>query len=245
MSVNGEKKHTNNQNTLKMKNNISHRNRFISFIQTTLIGGLAAILPLGLIVILFRWVIKLIERYLEPLVTLFETNTRISTIIVYIIAVAAIIALFFFIGLFIRTRFGKLLFTHFEKIYLSKLPGYSTAREIVQQFFGGNKKFFSEVVLVDIFGTGVLMTGFITDYQEWNEYVTVFVPTGPNPTSGNIYHLPKEQIRKSEASVDYGLKTIISCGAGSSGVFKISSIPHDKINETPPTNSLDNSGNEK
>jgi uncharacterized membrane protein len=216
-----------------MKKRVLPQRRFMHFLQTTLIGGLAAILPMGLIVILLRWIIKLIERYLEPLVALFETNTRLSTIIVYIIAVAAIITLFFFIGLFIRTRFGKFMMNHIEKKYLSKIPGYSTAREIVQQFFGGNKKFFSEVVLVDIFDTGVLMTGFITDYQEWNEYITVFVPTGPNPTSGNIYHLPRNRVRKSEATVDYGLKTIISCGAGSSEVFKVSSIPYDKINQIP------------
>ncbi len=216
-----------------MKKIVLPQKTFIHFLQTTLIGGLVAILPLGLIILLLRWIIKIIERYLEPLVALFETNNRFSTIIVYILALAAIITLFFFIGLFIRTRFGKFMMNHIEKKYFSKIPGYSTAREIVQQFLGGNKKFFSEVVLVDIFGTGVLMTGFITDYQEWNDYMTVFVPTGPNPTSGNIYHMPKERVRKSDATVDYGLKTIISCGAGSSEVFKVSSIPYSKINPIP------------
>ena len=193
--------------------------RFNIFLRTTLIGGLAAILPLGLIVIFFRWIIGLIEKYLEPLVNLFNTDTRISTIIVYLISVVSIIILFFFIGLFIRTRFGNLVLDYIEQTYFMKIPGYKTAREIVQQFFGNNRSFFSEVVLVDIFSTGVLMTGFVTDHQENNDFITVFVPTGPNPTSGNIYHLPKTNVRKSNTSVDVAIKSIISCGAGSSEVF--------------------------
>ena len=51
------------------------------------------------------------------------------------------------------------------------------------------------------------MTGFITDDQ--GEIITVFVPTGPNPTSGNIYHLAKDRVLKTGAPVDNGMKTII------------------------------------
>ena len=87
----------------------------------------------------------------------------------------------------------------------------------MQQFFGKNRSFFKEVVLVDIFNSGVLMTGFITD--DHGDILSVFVPTGPNPTSGNIYHLQKERVVKTTASVDLGMKTIISCGAGSAEVF--------------------------
>lgn len=193
--------------------------RFNNFARTTLIGGLVAILPLGLLVILFRWIIGIIEKYLAPLVGLFETNTRVSTILVYMLTVIAIILLFFFIGLFIQTRIGNMIRHHIEQRYLMKIPGYKTASDIVRQLFGGNRSFFSEVVLVDIFNSGCLMTGFITDNQHEGKFVTVFVPTGPNPTSGNIYHLPKEKVFPCSISVDVAIKSIISCGAGSSEVF--------------------------
>jgi uncharacterized membrane protein len=74
------------------------------------------------------------------------------------------------------------------------------------------------VVLVDLFNSGTLMTGFITDDQ--GEIITVFVPTGPNPTSGNIYHVRKEKVFKTDAAVDNGMRSIISCGAGSSEIFE-------------------------
>lgn len=188
------------------------------YVNATLLGGLVAILPLALIIVLFRWIIGMIERVLSPLVELFNTNSQLVVVGLYVLIVLGILVLFFFIGLFIQTRIGNFMKNNIEDKYLTKIPGYKTAKDIVMQFFGGNRSFFSEVVLVDIFNSGTLMTAFITDDQ--GDTVTVFVPTGPNPTSGNIYHVQKEKIIKTSASVDIGMKSIISCGSGSAELFK-------------------------
>jgi len=193
--------------------------RFKNFFRTTFIGGLVALLPITLIIIFFRWIINLIEKYLGPVVDLItETDSRLYTIGLYLLAIIAIILVFFSIGLIIQTGWGKFLNHQLEKKYLMKIPGYKIARETVSQFFGKNKSFFKEVVIVDLFNSGTLMTGFITDDQ--GEIITVFVPTGPNPTSGNIYHVPRDKVLRTGAPVDAGMKSIISCGAGSSEVFK-------------------------
>jgi uncharacterized membrane protein len=193
--------------------------RIRNFLRTTLIGGVVALAPLTLIVLLFRWVINLIGRTLTPLVDTIlqdpDPNPYFKFAL-YLISFTAILLFFFIIGLIIRTRLFRFL-NRAEDRYLLKIPGYKLAKETVQQFFGKNRSFFKEVVLVDIFNTGVLMTGFITDDQ--GEIISVFVPTGPNPTSGNIYHFQKERVTRTRASVDVGMKTIISCGAGSAEVF--------------------------
>jgi len=181
---------------------------------------MVAILPLVLIIILFRWIINLIQKYLEPLINLINTDSVLMIVVLYILAVIAIIILFFLLGLFIRTSVGRFFRTVLEEQYLSKIPGYKLARETVMQFFGKQKSFFREVVLVDIFNSGSLMTGFITDDHEDSDFLTVFVPTGPNPTSGNIYHVLKEKTIRTSTTVDKGMKSIISCGAGSSDIFK-------------------------
>ncbi len=191
--------------------------RFRNFLRTTLIGGLAAVLPMALIVIFFRWIFNLIKRYLEPIVDLIKVNTEIQVIILYIIVFVAILIIFFSIGLVIKTRIGRFINNVLEEKYLMKIPGYKIARDTVMQFFGKNTSFFSEVVLVDIFNSGTLMTGFITDNH--GEYITVFVPTGPNPTSGNIYHVERKKIIHTTTTIDSGMKSIISCGAGSTEVF--------------------------
>ena len=194
--------------------------RFRNFLRTTLIGGIVALAPLTLIILLFRWVINVIGRTLTPLVETILNDAHPNPYFkfaLYVISFAAILLFFFIIGLIIRTRLFRFL-DRAEDRYLMKIPGYKLVRETVQQFFGKKRSFFKEVVLVDIFNTGTLMTGFITDDQE--DIITVFVPTGPNPTSGNIYHFPKERVLKTKASVEVGMKTIISCGAGSAEVFE-------------------------
>jgi len=198
--------------------------RFRKFLRTTLIGGVVALAPLTLIVLLFRWVINLIGRTLTPLVDTILQNPDPNPYFkfaIYLLSVIAILLFFFIIGLIIRTRLFRFL-NRAEDRYLLKIPGYKIAKETVQQFFGKNRSFFKEVVLVDIFNTGALMTGFITDDQ--GDIISVFVPTGPNPTSGNIYHLQKERVSRTKAPVDVGMKTIISCGAGSAEVFATAEI---------------------
>jgi uncharacterized membrane protein len=189
------------------------------FLRTTLIGGVVALAPLTLIILLFRWVINLIGRSLTPLVNTIlqdpDPNPYVKFAI-YLLTFSAILLFFFIIGLAVRTRLSRFM-DRFEDHYLLRIPGYKLAKETVQQFFGKNRSFFKEVVLVDIFNSGALMTGFITDDQ--GDIISVFVPTGPNPTSGNIYHLQKERVLRTTASVDVGMKTIISCGAGSAEVF--------------------------
>lgn len=193
--------------------------RFKNFLRTTLIGGFVALAPITLIILLFRWVITVIGRNLTPLVDTILQDPDPNPyykFALYVITFTAILLFFFLIGLIVRTRLYRFI-SKAEDRYFKKIPGYKLAKETVQQFFGKNRSFFSEVVLVDIFNTGALMTGFITDDQ--GEIITVFVPTGPNPTSGNIYHLNKDRVMKTGASVDNGMKSIISCGAGSATLF--------------------------
>lgn len=192
--------------------------RLRSFFRTTFIGGLVALLPLSMVIIIFRWIINIIEKYLGPVVHMVpDMNSRLYTFGLYVLAVIAVFLIFFSIGLIIKTRWGKFLNKQLEQKYLMKIPGYKIARDTVSQFFGKNRSFFKEVVIVDLFNSGTLMTGFITDDQ--GEIISIFVPTGPNPTSGNIYHVPKEKVLRTGAPVDVGMKSIISCGAGSSEIF--------------------------
>lgn len=203
--------------------------RMRNFFKTTLIGGLVALLPLSLIVIVMTWIVNLVEKYFGPLVRLINTDSRFYTVLLYLLAVILFLVILFSIGLIIKTSWGRFLNHVLEQKYLMKIPGYKLARETVKQFFGKNKSFFREVVLVDPFNSGTLMTGFITDDQ--GDVITVFVPTGPNPTSGNIMHIPAERVVRSNTSIDVGMKSIIGCGAGSKEVFD--NIQKKSSDETP------------
>lgn len=119
------------------------------------------------------------------------------------------------VGALVRTRLGGFIHTNLEHSIFNVAPGYSTIKDVVQQFFGTKKSPFSSVALARIFGNETLVTVFITDEHKESGMVTVFMPTGPNPTSGNIYHLKEEFIHRIDASVEDTMRSIISCGAGS------------------------------
>ena len=81
--------------------------RLRNFLRTTLIGGIVALAPLTLIVLLFRWVITVIGRNLTPLVdTILQDPdpNPFFKLALYVITFTAVLLFFFIIGLVVRTR---------------------------------------------------------------------------------------------------------------------------------------------
>ncbi len=63
------------------------------------------------------------------------------------------------------------------------------------------------------------MTAFITDEHE-SGWKTAFIPTGPNPTTGYIVHLPESDVFPIDVRVEDAIRSIISCGAGSAPLIE-------------------------
>ncbi len=197
--------------------------RLKNFIFTTLIGGFIVLLPFTIFVVLAKSLIGFIKNILDPISILvkheipWETPEYFYDLLAFII----VISIFFSVGLFVKTRFGKNLFDFIEHTYLDKLPLYSSIKKTVQQFTGVKKMPFSEVVLVDAFSNGTKMTGFVTDKND-NGIYTVFVPTAPNPTNGFIFHVKESQIEHTpDVKTEDAMRTIIGVGVGTSKTFDL------------------------
>lgn len=195
--------------------------RLRRFFATTFIGGLVVILPLTLFFFLVRIVIRFMTSLVAPIRNLFPYSEELPGWFLDFIALATVLMLFFLLGLVVRTSTGSRMFTHFEQQWLMNLPFYNTLRETVRQFFGRKKVPFSQVVLVDPFGSGTLMTGFVTDDEMGNGYITVFVPTGPNPTNGFVFHMKEPDVKYVNTRPEDAMRSIISVGAGSSALFDL------------------------
>ena len=193
--------------------------RLKTFIKTSLLGGVGVVLPIAIFVFIFTWLFDSVTDIIQPLTNLIMIKSNLREIVADLIVIALIIAGCFIIGVFVKTKVGKFFHESLENRILKIAPGYTMIKEIVMQFFGKKKTPFSSVALVQIFGTEALMTAFITDSHEDGSY-TVFVPTGPNPTSGNIYHLKREYIHHVNVSVEEAMRSIISCGAGSTPLIE-------------------------
>ncbi len=190
-------------------------NSIFKFFKMTLFGGVVVVLPLSILIFLFKWLLGILTGIVKPITDKIVEVNNYSTFLVEMIAVLILLLLCFFIGLFVKTKVGHWLFSFLEDILFSKLPGYGMVKETVTHIFNhGDKSPFSSVVLCQPFGNETFMTGFVTDKHP-SGYLTVFVPTGPNPTSGFIFHLQPGQVFPLEASAEESMRSIISCGAGS------------------------------
>ena len=107
-----------------------------------------------------------------------------------------------------------------EKIPIIKTV-YSTSKQIIGVVYSDNgESVYKKVVAVEFPRKGIYAIGFITadkntalkDFLVDKYIVNVFVPTAPNPTSGFLLCIPKEDVHPLNMSVEWAFKLIISGG---------------------------------
>ncbi|MFT6815469.1 MAG: putative membrane protein [Sphingobacteriales bacterium] len=185
----------------------------IEFIKTTVLGGIVVLLPVTILIAVLSWSWRFLSGLISPISSLI-IDLGFSKILADVIVLGGILAFSFIVGYLVRMRTGQWLLDFLEKNLFSKIPGYQLIKETILQLMGNKKSLFSEVCLVKVFGGDTMMTAFITDEHE-NGTITVFVPTGPNPTSGNIFHVQSKDVFRIKAEAQEAMRTIISCGSGS------------------------------
>ncbi|NNJ93553.1 MAG: DUF502 domain-containing protein [Halobacteria archaeon] len=191
-----------------------------NFLKTSLLGGVVVILPVAILVSVTLWLFDLVTGLIEPLTRLLISDSQLNEKAAEILVIILIVMTCFFVGVLVRTRLGDFLYRFIETRILKLAPGYSMIKETVLQIFGSRKDSpFSSVALVQVFGNETLMTAFITD-KHMDGSFTVFVPTGPNPTSGLIYHLEGRFVHPVDIPVQDAMRSIISCGAGSAQLMQ-------------------------
>ena len=192
--------------------------RLKEFFKSAVIGGLLVVLPSAIFLFILTWMfgaVRGVIRVIAPITSDVPEELKLLSVGVDLLVIVLLVLLCFVVGVLVRTKLGKWIYSVLEANVLLKAPGYSLIKETVAQFLGNKKSPFSSAALVQIYGNDTLVSAFITDEHE-NGHVTVFVPTGPNPTSGNIYHLPAKYVHPVDVPVEDTMRSIISCGAGSS-----------------------------
>ncbi len=184
------------------------------FILTTLIQGFILLLPFLIILILLSVLINFVFKIVAPLSAMLDHGGNVPDWIINLFSMGIVLLFVFLFGIMVKGNKGKRHFSTFEEKYLTKIPLYTLVHQTVNQFAGLEKLPFSEVVLIDPYKSGTLMTGFVTARTSENLY-TIFVPTAPNPMNGNIYHVPKESIKFLTVTPQDAMRTIMGMGTGS------------------------------
>lgn len=126
-------------------------------------------------------------------------------------------------GVLTRLYLGKKLIATGDRL-LSKIPFGRSIYKAAQQFMHAvatpSQASFKQVVLVEFPVKGSHMLGFVTaesgailKTESGQKMLHIFVPTSPNPTSGFMMILPREQVIPVPLSPESAFKLIISGGA--------------------------------
>ncbi|NIO03111.1 MAG: DUF502 domain-containing protein, partial [Proteobacteria bacterium] len=92
---------------------------------------------------------------------------------------------------------------------------YSAAKQLTIAFAPERRETFRQTVFVEFPKAGSYTVGFATNELKDGEgkiYVSVFVPTTPNPTSGYMLLVPKERAVPSTLKTEDAIKSVMSGG---------------------------------
>ena len=117
---------------------------------------------------------------------------------------------------------GRTLLKAGERV-LDKMPVvrtiYGAIKQIMETVMSTNSESFREVVLVEYPRKSIWVIGFVTgetkgEVQSLNksQLINIFIPTTPNPTSGFLLFIPKEDLVYMDMKVEDAVKMVISGG---------------------------------
>jgi uncharacterized membrane protein len=186
-----------------------------------LITGLLIWIPL----VITLWVLKLIVSALDQVLLLlpreFETENWLG-IHVPGMGVVMTLVIVFLTGLLTTNLIGARLVNFWHEI-LHRIPVvnsiYSSVKQISDTLFSSTGQAFRKALLVQWPHPGMWTIAFLTGRPGSElvshlkgDFISVYVPTTPNPTGGYFVVVAREQVIELNMTVDEALKYIISMG---------------------------------
>ena len=92
--------------------------RLQRFVLNTVIGGVVVILPIALFIGIVRVIVNFMSKVLSPMRGLINLQHETANWVIDLISLAIILTGFFFLGLAVRTQFGKNFFASIEQTWL-------------------------------------------------------------------------------------------------------------------------------
>lgn len=186
-----------------------------------LVAGLLIWLPVGATILVFKVLLDLMDQLLFLIPYAYRPETLLGFRIPGLGAILAFIVLLT-TGILAANLFGRRLVLWFESL-LNRIPFvrtiYSGVKNFTEVVFSDNGSSFKKVLLIEYPRQGLYSIAFQTsedprEIQARTErtVVTAFVPTTPNPTSGFIVFVARDEAIELSMSVEEALKMIISLG---------------------------------
>ena len=186
------------------------------------LAGLLVIVPMVITFLVLQWVVGLLDQTLLILPLSWHPD-RLLGMHIPGFGVILTLAILLLVGATVSNFVGKKLMQWGDAV-VARIPVvrsiYSSVKQVSDTLFSESGNAFRKAVLVQwpregiwtvAFVTGV-PGGDVTSYLPESEFLSVYVPTTPNPTGGYFVMLRKSDCIELNMSVDEALKYVVSMG---------------------------------
>ena len=194
-----------------------------------ILAGVLMVIPIWITWLTVQFVLKLLIEAGAPIVTLVARALRpllpgLSELLMEswlraVIAVVVVVVALYVLGWLTTKVTGRLLIKQFEDL-IERIP-------LVQSIYGGFKQLImslqskpdgvERVVLINHLSPQMKAVGLVTatllDQDTGRDLLAVYVPTAPNPTSGYLEIVPREEVVSTGWTVREAMSFITSGGA--------------------------------
>ncbi|MFZ6759782.1 DUF502 domain-containing protein [Undibacterium sp. Ji50W] len=185
------------------------------------ITGLLILVPLAITL----WVLHAVISTMDQSLLLLPVEWRPEKLVGFkVLGIGTVLTLLivFVTGLLAQNFIGNYVLKAWESL-LQRIPIvssiYSSVKQVSDTLFSSSGNAFRKAVLIEYPRRDCWTIGFLTGIPGGDvvnhlkgDFVSVYVPTTPNPTSGFFLMLPKDQAIELDMSVDAALKYIVSMG---------------------------------
>lgn len=193
----------------------------MSALRKWLIAGLLVIVPLVITLGVLNWIIGTLDQTLAILPEAWQPDRLLGMHIPGFGVILTLLILLLVGG--IASNFIGRKLVGWGDALVRRIPVvrsiYSSVKQVSDTVFSDSGNAFRTAVMVQWPREGVWTVAFVTGQPSGevaallrDEYVSVFVPTTPNPTGGYFVLVRKSECIELEMSVDAALKYIVSMG---------------------------------
>jgi uncharacterized membrane protein len=193
----------------------------MSAVRKWLVAGLLVVVPVAITVSVLQWIIGTLDRTLLILPESWQPD-RLLGVHIPGLGVLLTLGILLLVGFAVSNFIGKKLVTWGDAV-VARIPVvrsiYSSVKQVSDTLFSPGGNAFRKAVLVQWPRPDVWTVAFVTGAPGGEvtrhltgDYLSVYVPTTPNPTGGYFVMLPKSDCVELKMTVDEALKYVISMG---------------------------------
>ena len=183
-----------------------------STIKANLVYGVVTVIPFAIVIVLFEKVLEILDLITKTL----GLDSNLSAGAAVVLALALLIVAIYVIGTLVRTRIGSWTYEKIEHKLLLQIPGYKIVSGVLKGFVEENDEY--QPALVKPFESDTAVIGFVIETNS-DGTLTVFIPSTPVVTIGNIYIVHPERVAPIDTKHIEAISCISDWGVGTAKIL--------------------------